>query len=455
MTTASQTLARYATDLKFEQIPPEVVERAKDCLIDTVAACALGAQMPWTQTVIEYAQRNSAPGESSVLGTDIKVRAPFACLTNGAAAHAFELDSLCEPSVGMHPGAALAVPGFAVAQGRKKSGKELIEAVVAGFEMLYRIGQAAHHSSEKLGFHAPGVMGVYGVSCVVAKLFNESAEQMAHAFGIAGSMSSGLMEFSHSGGQVKRLHLGRTAEGGFLAAALARDGLTGPAEVLEGKYGSLNTFARDAEPALMTRDLGKVWHTLKIKIKRFACHANAQVPVSLILDLKAKHGITGEDVARIALAVNEKSLTHHNIPEPTDLAMAQYSVPFSTALALFVDPADPWVFCDKNVNDPRIRALSKSAILEPMPASASQVSLATRVTLHLKNGQTVSAEGDDFKGTPSMPLKRGELLEKFLKLTAHRERPRAERLFAQLSDVENVKDISALNFALYTVTVPA
>ena len=448
MTTASQALARYATELKYEQIPTEVVERAKDCLIDTVAACVLGAQMPWTQTVIDYAKRNSAAGASDVLGTEVTVRAPFACLCNGAAAHAFELDSLCEPSVGMHPGAALAVPGLAVAQGRKKSGKELIEAFVAGFEVLYRIGQAAHHSSEKLGFHAPGVMGVYGAACVAAKLFNESAEQMAHAFGIAGSMSSGLMEFSRSGGQVKRLHLGRTAEGGFLAAALAREGYTGPAEVLEGKYGALNTFARDAEPALATQDLGQVWHTLKTKIKRFACHANAQVPVSLVLDLKARHGISGDDVARIALAVNGKSLSHHNIPEPADLAMAQYSVPFSTALALYFDPTDPWVFCEKNVHDPRLRALSKSATLEPMLSATSQVGMATRVTLHLKNGTSVSAEGDNFKGTPTMPLKRGELLEKFLKLTAHRARPKAERLFSQLADAENVKDISALNFAL-------
>lgn len=447
MPTASQSLAQYATSLKYEHIPTEVVERAKDCIIDTVAACVLGAHMPWTQIVIEYAKRNSAPGGSNVLGLDTKLRAPFACLCNGAAAHAFELDALCEPSVGMHPSAALGVPGLAVAQGRKKSGRELIEAFVAGFETLYRIGQATHHSPEKLGFHAPGVMGVYGVATVVAKLFDETPEQMAHAYGIAGSMSSGLMEFSKSGGLVKRLHLGRAAEGGFLAAALARDGFTGPSQVLEGKFGSLNTFCRDAEPEYMSKDLGKVWHTMKTKFKRFACHANAQVPVTLAMDLKAKHGITGDDVASMSLEVNGKSLSHHNIPEPADLAMAQYSVPFSTALALFFDPTDPWIFCDKNVQDPRVRVLSKGAALSRM-AGSSEVGMHTRVTLKLKNGQTVSAEGDNFKGTPTMPLTRGELLEKFLKLTAHRARPKAERLFSQLADAENVKDISALDFAL-------
>ena len=185
-----------------------------------------------------------------------------------------------------------------------------------------------------------------------------------------------------------------------MAAALARDGLTGPAEVLEGKFGTLNTFALDADPSRLTQDLGTVWHTMKIKIKRFACHANAQVPVSLILDLKAKHSISGDDVARIALAVNEKSLTHHNIPEPTDLAMAQYSVPFNAALALYVDPEDPWVFCDKNVHDPRIRALAKSATLEPMPNATSQVGMATRVRLHLKTARPSALKATTSKAHP-------------------------------------------------------
>jgi 2-methylcitrate dehydratase PrpD len=146
MTTAAETLADFAVGMKYEDIPAEVIERAKDCVIDTVAACAFGAELPWTKTVIDYARRNSAPGECSVLGTPTKVRAPFACLANGAAAHAFELDALCEPSVGIHPSAALAVPALAVSQGRKKSGKDFLAALVAGYEVLYRIGDAARHS---------------------------------------------------------------------------------------------------------------------------------------------------------------------------------------------------------------------------------------------------------------------------------------------------------------------
>jgi 2-methylcitrate dehydratase PrpD len=446
MTTTAQTLAEFAVGLSYDEIPAEVIERAKDCVIDTVAACVFGSEQPWTKTVIGYAQRNSAAGECSVLGTPIKVRAPFACLANGASAHAFELDALCEPSVGIHPSAALAVPGLAVSQGRRKSGKELLAALVAGYEVLYRIGDAARQSIEKVGFHSPGVVGVYGTAVVVGRLFGLDAVRMANAFGVAGSMSSGLMEFSRSGGMVKRLHLGRAAEGGFMAAILARDGYTGPSGVFEGKFGFLNVYCRDADAARLTKDLGSTWHVMKTKIKRYACHATAQVPVTLALDLKSKHGLSGDEVTRITIAANEKTVSHHAINEPHDMTMMQYSVPFSTALALYFDPTDPRVFSETSLNDPKIRALAKSARVELL--ASGHMSSACRVTLHLKNGGEVSAEGHDFKGTPTMPLTRGELLEKFRKLTAHRDRVKGEKVFSQLVQAERLADIGELDFAL-------
>jgi len=448
MTDASRTLAEFAVGLTWERIPPEVIERAKDCVIDTVAACVYGSQLPWTRTVIEYAQRNSAAGECSVFGTPVKVRAPFACLCNGASAHAFELDALVEPSVGIHPSAALAVPGLAPAQGRKMSGKALLSAYVAGFEVLYRIGHAANHSIEKVGFHSPGVVGVFGTAAVVGRLFGLDAGQMANAFGIAGSLSSGLMEFSKTGGMVKRLHLGRAAEGGFMAAVLARDGYTGPAGVLEGKYGVLNVFCRDAQPARLTQDLGSVWYVMKTKIKRYACHATAQVPVTLALDLKAKHKLSADDVAGIAIAAGEKTLSQHAINEPRDLTTMQYSVPFSVAVALHRDPLDPRTFSEATLNDPKIRALAKTTQVELLTSAPGYSSSACRLTLKLKSGKTLTAEGHDFKGTPTMPLTRDELLEKFLKLTAHRDRAKAERLFSQLAETEKIADFGVLDFAL-------
>ncbi len=446
--TAANTLAEFAVNLKYESIPPEVLERAKDCIIDTVGACIFGSQMPWTKIVIEHAKRNSARGDCSIFGTPDKVRAPFACLANGASAHAFELDALCEPSVGIHPSAALCVPGLAPSQGRKGNGKALLSAVVAGYEVLYRVGDAAKHSIEKVGFHSPGVAGVFGTAAVIGRLFEINAAQMAHAFGIAGSMSGGLMEFSQTGGMVKRLHLGRSAESGFIAATLARDGYTGPSGVFEGKYGILNTFCRDADPSRLTKDLGKTWHVMKTKIKRYSCHSTAQVPVTLALELKEKHKLTGDDVAGITIAANEKTLSHHVINDPQDMTMAQYSVPFCVALALYLDPMDPRSFSEQSLADPKIRALTKGTKVEPLKTSPGFMAQDCIVTLKLKNGKEVSAQGNDFKGTPTMPLTRDELLAKFLKLTAHRDRAKSQQLFSRLAEAEKVADFSTLDFAL-------
>lgn len=449
MTTAARTLAQFATDLTFDRIPAEVIERAKTCIIDTIAAATFGAGLPWSKIIIGYAERNSAPGNSLILGTRSRVRAPFACLANGALAHAFEMDSLCHPSVNVHPGASLTAPGLAVAQGRSKSGRELLAAFVAGYEVMYRIGDAARGSSEKIGFHAPGLTGVFGGAVVVGKLFGLDAQGMANALGIGGSLCSGLLEFSKSGGgMVKRLHLGRAAEGGFMAAILARDGFTGPAAVFEGQFGFLNTFCRDTDAARLTRGLGEEWHTLKTMVKRYACHITAHIPVTAALELQAEHHFAGNDVASITVAGSDKMVSHHNIPEPQDLAMAQYSTPFCVALALHRDPLDPRSFSEDSLNDPAVRTLARNVKIELRQGAPGDHALVSRVVVRLKDGREFTREQHEFPGMPNRPLSRDELLDKFLKLTASRDRAKAERLFSQLAEAERLANIGELDFVL-------
>src|ERR671917_2354808 len=152
MTSAARLLAEFAVGLKYEVIPQAAIERAKTCIIDTVGAMTFGANLPWSRIVIEYVQRTSAPGKGSIVGTPHKARGQLASLANGVLAHSFELDSLCDPSVGVHPGASLTAPGIPVAQAQGRSGRELLRAFVAGFEVMYRVGDATCHSSESIGF---------------------------------------------------------------------------------------------------------------------------------------------------------------------------------------------------------------------------------------------------------------------------------------------------------------
>ena len=129
MSAAARTLAEFAVGLKYEAIPQSAIERAKTCIIDTVGAMTFGADLPWSRIVIEYVMRTTAPGKGSIVGTKHTARGQLAALANGALAHAFELDSLCHPSVGVHPGASLTAPGIPVSQAQGRSGRELAHGV--------------------------------------------------------------------------------------------------------------------------------------------------------------------------------------------------------------------------------------------------------------------------------------------------------------------------------------
>ena len=270
----------------------------------------------------------------------------MAALANGVFAHSFEMDNLVSPSMGVHPGASLLPPALAVAEEMGASGREFITTFVAGFEVLHRIGDAARETIEKLGFHAPGVTGPFGGAIVAGRLLQLNAEQMTNALGIAGSLSSGLLEFTKSGGgTVKRLHLGHSAQSGLMAAMLARDGFAGPATILEGKFGYLNVFCRDGDPNRLTAGLGEVWKTARIMFKRYSCHITAHVPVTAVLLLKSRFGFTGGDVAEVTVAGSEKMLSHHNILSSRAIwPWHNTARPFCVALACFLDPRDPSAF---------------------------------------------------------------------------------------------------------------
>ena len=437
-------LADYAAGLRYEELPPIVVQRAKDCITDTVAVIVLGNDLPWSRIVAAYARRVGAGGRSRILGADgPTLHAPAAALANGTLAHAFESDNLTKPGAGVHPGATLLPPALAIAQERGSSGREVIAAVVAGFEVMYRIGYATKHSNERRGFHAPGTTGPFGAAVASGVLLGLDAEQMTNALGIAGSLAGGLMEFarSGSGAMVKRLHLGRAAESGVVAASLAADGFTGPRSVIEGEAGFLKVFCTEWDMADLTRGLGSDYATLKLCLKRFPVHMTAQTSVQAVLELRAEHGFSGAQVDRVTVAGSERMATINNIPNPTDIMMAQYSIPFCVALALFRDPRDPASFDDSALKDAAIRTMcGRVAITVANPPT--KVAGASIVSIRLKDGTAFTREVEEFNGTPARPLDRAELCDKFMTLTRARYGAEAAGLFERLQNLENEADVS-------------
>jgi len=440
-------LAEYAARLRYEDLPPEVIQRAKDCIADTVATVLFGYDLPWSQIVVQYAKRNGTGGRSHILGAgDLGLHPPAAALANGALSHAFEMDNLTQPNAGAHPGGTIFPAALAMAQEHGLSGRETIAAVVAGFEVMIRVGRATGHSNERRGFHAPGTTGPFGAAVACGRLMKFDGPRMTNAIGIAASTAGGLLEFARSGtgAMVKRLHLGRAAEGGVLAASLAADGFTGPVSAIEGQAGFLKVLCDEFDMAELTRGLGRDYATMFILFKRFPAHITAHTPVQAIEELRGAHGFGGADVETISIAGEERVARVNNIPAPADLMMAQYSVPFCVALALYRDPRDPRSFDDAAVRDPDIRSLASRVTITVDQDVHAHGALASTVTVNLKDGRSFTRRVEHFKDTPTNPLSPEEVGEKFLLLTRKYKQDDMQHMLTRLQELEKQSDLGWL-----------
>ena len=432
------TLAEYGAGLRYGDIPPPALQRAKDCMTDAVATIVYGADLPWSRMIIDYVRGTSGIGRSCILGTGpAPVTPAAAALAQGAMAHAFELDNLTKPDSGGHPGAVLFSSGLAVAQDRGAGGKALLTALVAGAEVMIRIGYATGHTDEERGFHAPSACGPFGGAVTAGHLMGFDPARMTNALGIAGSCSGGLLAFAHSGdgAMVKRFNLGRGAEGGVVAASLAARNFTGPSTVIEGEGGFLRAFCPKWDVAQLTDGLGSSFKTMTIMIKRYACHITAHTPVEAILNLRRQHGFAPENIASITVSGSPRMATVNNIPQPKDVLLAQFSIPFCVALALYRDPVDPTSFDEGVVHDPAITAMAQRVTMSVAPGQ-SNLDLASTVTVTLRDGSSFGTHVTAFSGTPERPLDRDGLRHKFMLLTkAHPEADMA-RLFDRLQQIE-------------------
>jgi 2-methylcitrate dehydratase PrpD len=435
MANETKQLAAYAAALRYDDVPDAVIRRAKDCLIDTVAAIVFGHSQPAGRIAVE---QMNAIGQGTLCpiigGGGAMLRPESAAFAHGVLAHAFELDSLRKPGAGVHPGAVLVPSALAAAQEHGKGGRALLAAMVAGCEVLFRIGKATKHTPEARGFHAPGLTGPFGAAVAAGHIAGLDAAVMTNALGIAGSLGGGLLEFAKSGngGMVKRLHLGRAAESGVTAARLATLGFTGPDTVLEGPFGFLHAYCVETDVAALTVGLGERYETLTLCLKRYPCHITAHTPVTAVLALRQDHDFRLEDVGAVVVEGSAKMAEMHAIQAPQDLVLAQYSIPFCVAIALTGDPRDPACFNEAALQDPLIRALCRRVAVRAAPGA---LGWATTTRIELTDGRCLERHVAEFPGTPEMPMSATERVEKFMRLT-RRLGPAAATLYERLETIE-------------------
>ena len=446
--TASRELADFLAGLSGT-VDQRLTAAAVDRVIDTVGAIVHGSSQPWTRAVAAHALATGADGPCTVVGTGLGTTPAMAALANGAAAHAFELDDVHEEAIS-HPGAVVVPAALALAEETGATGHDILEAVVIGYEAMGRAGIAVGPASHMLrGFHPTSMSGVFGAAAAAGRLLGFSGERLNHAFGIATSLSSGTMEFAASGGMAKRLHAGRAAEGGVLAALLAARDFEGAADGLAGRYGFCRVFTGEPRVERLTEALGARWMIDEITTKPYAACSDVHPMIQAAMELRAEHDIDPAQVLWIDAAGPTKAAVQNSMDGTTSVMAAQYSAQFNIAAALLADPRDPATYEPVRIADPRLADLQRKVrmvVFDPAFDATYAWKMGGRVRIALLDGRVLERTVHGQLGSMHDPLGRDRIDAKFLRLVGPED---GEPLLRALRVMEDwpIAPVSALRRA--------
>jgi 2-methylcitrate dehydratase PrpD len=443
----TRTLARFAAETTFADLPRRLVENLKIAVLDTLGAAFVGARQPWAQRIVAVVEELGGAPEASVIGHGWRTDVARAALANGVLIGAFE----CEPLTGSHASGTVLPAALAVAERDRRDGAALLTALAVGFEVSARIARTAVGLETVRGFHNPGTQGPFGAAAAVGRLSGLDAERLTDALGIAGSSAAGLLEFAWSGGDTKRLHLGRAAQLGLESALLARRGVRGPATVLEGRSGYFTAFSTPPRMERLVEGLGAEWAIEPPSLKSYATHVTQQAVVQAIQDLKGEQPIDTSAITRVVIRGAPRIMEErHSSREPHDVLGGQYSLPFTAAVALTRDLSNPLVYDADAVADPLVRRLARLIELVPEEAAGHDTPGFWPAEIVIEcGGRRHTLATRPHKGSASNPFTWAEIVEKFGRYTrAIVEPKRAATVIDLVHGLERLTDVSALARAL-------
>ena len=340
MKSYSQVIGEFAAELKYSDIPHEVIEKVKLHVLDTLGLAIAGSTCKEAGIVYQVIDQLGEGDACSLIGREKRAPLPSAVLLNCTLAHSLDFDDTHVQSI-VHPSACIVPTALAVAEASHVDGKDLITAMVAGYETMIRVGLAAKGTFHDRGFHATPFCGVFGAAAVAGKIYGFSPLEYEHAFGICGSQAAGLQEFLNDGTWVKRLHAGWAAHSGVIAALLADKGYTGPYKVFEGRFGLFPSFFPEDTYDLnaLCDGLGTRWETLSISLKPYPSCYFIHSYLDCAKYIKEENGLKIDDIEEIDCYVNSRtsSITcepYEDKIHPATVYGAQFSLPFSVALIL-------------------------------------------------------------------------------------------------------------------------
>jgi len=413
----SLTLATFASTLRFEQIPEPVVRRTEELMLDWFGSTLAGGAGKPVRLIENFAQQ-MGPGDGAceVLISRRRTTPLFAAMVNAASSHFAEQDDVHNGSV-FHPAAVVFPPVLAVAQSLGASGRDLLTAAVAGYEVGIRVGEFLGRSHYRT-FHTTGTAGTVAAAAAVGRLLALRPPQMLDAFGSAGTQAAGLWEFLRDAADSKQLHTAKAAADGLMAAYLAADGFTGAKRILEGPQGMAAGMSSDADPGRLVDRLGQRWATAETSFKFHASCRHTHPATDALLQVMHEHGLEPDDIGRVAAHVHQAAIDVLGpVTHPRTVHQAKFSMGTVLALAAKFKSAGVQEFEDR-YSDRSIAAFRDKVhmVLDEEVESAYPARWIGKVTVETIDGRALHGRVDAPKGDPDNTLSRSELENKALRL---------------------------------------
>lgn len=456
---ATENFLTFGLSTKYEDLPPEVVERTRLAILDTLGATLAGVRGEGVAELTRLVNGWGGTPEATALPGGKKLPLPQAGLLNGVAARAWDLDDVHEQNT-CHINVNIVPAALALAEARGPvDGRELIAAVAVGAEMVCRLSAAPRISFSETGSSMSYQCGFYGAALVGARMLGLSRDAARHSLGIAHARMAGNQQGYLAGAMTVRLMQGVAVEGGLLAALMAECGLTGSAEVLEGRFGYYDVAHRGQydRGALIDGLGGARWHLLEPSIKpAYPCCKYTHGPIEAAIEAVTQLDVRADDIERIVVKVTNREV-HDLVCEsrdrkwnPQSLTESQFSLPFTVAHAAVHRAVGLGTFQPEGLTDPIVRKLMQKIEVDLDVASQGKsrgtFPMPGIVTVHDKQGRSVGKRVEFVRGHPKNPMTFHEVGVKF-KACAGMGRPGwagAAAVIDQIEQLEDMKDVGAL-----------
>lgn len=444
----TQALAEFTASLRAEDLPPAVIHQACRVVLDAIG-CAMAA---WVEdpakarVAREIAARYHARPGAGVIGVRGSSSHPaFAALANGMLVNAADNDDTHKRAL-LHVGSVVVPTSLALAETNGLSGRELLVALVAGYEVAVRVGMAVMPTHYRF-WHSTATNGTFGAAASAARAMGLDTDATLRTLGLAGTQAAGLNTFFESGDMTKSIHPGKAALNGILSAELAALGATSPPTILEHPKGYLAAFSLDPKPAALIAGLGREWEILQNGFKYFPSILASHSPIQATLAIVARDAPDPTRIRRVTIETYETVRTHFSNKTVDSVMSARVSVPYCVAVAAVDGVLTQAQFAPGRIADPLVRRVLErtEVIADPELNRLYPDKFPARVTIETEDGARFQETVLLPKGDPGAPLSDAELKDKFLGNCAGvLGQARSERLHGAIMRLAEAPDTAEL-----------